>query len=231
MELVEGEELSAIIARGPIPVAEALPIAQQIAEALEAAHEHGIVHRDLKPANIKVRETARSRSWISAWRRQSMPTRRPDRAHRPRRRYADRAGDEMGAILGTVAYMAPEQARGKTVDKRADIGRSGRALRNAGGPASVCRSHSVGYAGGGSENRTGFSPRSGPGAAHRGEHVQFSPDGKWLAYDTTNPVDMKSMSRRRLVKVGSRECRSPGEFYPAGGKTAESCSISRPTSD
>ena len=55
MELVEGEDLSARIARGPIPIAEALPIARQIAEALEAAHEHGIVHRDLKPANIKVR--------------------------------------------------------------------------------------------------------------------------------------------------------------------------------
>ena len=55
MELVEGEELSAIIARGPIPVAEALPMAQQIAEALETAHELGIVHRDLKPANIKLR--------------------------------------------------------------------------------------------------------------------------------------------------------------------------------
>ena len=55
MELVEGEDLSAHIARGPMPLAEALPIARQIAEALEAAHEQGIVHRDLKPANIKVR--------------------------------------------------------------------------------------------------------------------------------------------------------------------------------
>ena len=56
MELVEGEDLSQRIARGPIPIDEALPIAKQIAEALEAAHEQGIIHRDLKPANIKVRD-------------------------------------------------------------------------------------------------------------------------------------------------------------------------------
>ena len=55
MELVEGEDLSQRIARGPIPIDEALPIARQIAEALEAAHDHGIIHRDLKPANIKLR--------------------------------------------------------------------------------------------------------------------------------------------------------------------------------
>ena len=67
MELVEGEDLSQRIARGAIPIAEALPIAKQIAEALEAAHEQGIIHRDLKPANIKVRETAPSKCSISGW--------------------------------------------------------------------------------------------------------------------------------------------------------------------
>ena len=75
LELVEGQTLSDRIAQGPVPLDEALPIARQIAEALEAAHEAGIVHRDLKPANIKVRPTARSRCWTSGWPRRS--TRRP----------------------------------------------------------------------------------------------------------------------------------------------------------
>jgi serine/threonine-protein kinase len=72
MELVEGEDLSQRIAQGPIPVDEALPIAKQIAEALEAAHEQGIIHRDLKPETSRSRTTAPSRSWTSGWR--SWPT-------------------------------------------------------------------------------------------------------------------------------------------------------------
>ena len=71
MELVEGPTLADRIAQGPIPIDEALPIAKQIAEALEAAHEQGIIHRDLKPANIKVRPTAPSRCSTSVWRRRS----------------------------------------------------------------------------------------------------------------------------------------------------------------
>ena len=119
MELVEGEDLSAHIARGAMPLAEVLPIAKQIADALEAAHEQGIVHRDLKPANIKLRADGTVKvldfglakamdpdaSGASAMNSPTMTAR----------------ATQMGMILGTAAYMAPEQAKGKAVDKRADI--------------------------------------------------------------------------------------------------------------
>jgi serine/threonine protein kinase len=124
MELVEGEDLSQRIARGAIPLAEALPAAKQIAEALEAAHEQGIVHRDLKPANIKLRpdgtvkvldfglaklaETPGSALQAPAVRTQSPTVTSP-------------AMTAAGMILGTAAYMSPEQAAGTTVDRRADI--------------------------------------------------------------------------------------------------------------
>ena len=122
MELVEGDDLSQRIARGAIPLDEALPIAKQIAEALEAAHEQGIIHRDLKPANIKVRagrhgEGAglRAREGDGAGRRDSSePVACRRRSQRP-------AMTQTGMILGTAAYMSPEQARGKPVDRRADI--------------------------------------------------------------------------------------------------------------
>ena len=120
MELVEGEDLSQRIARGAIPLDEALPIAKQIAEALEAAHDHGIVHRDLKPANIKVRPDgtvkvldfglAKAMEPASAMSANAMssPT-------------LSIHATQAGVILGTAAYMSPEQAKGKAVDKRADI--------------------------------------------------------------------------------------------------------------
>jgi Tol biopolymer transport system component len=122
MELVEGEDLSARIARGPLPPGDALPIARQIAEALETAHEQGIIHRDLKPANIKVRAdgTVKVLDFGLAKAMEPVSGPRVDLANSPTiTTPAMMTG--AGMILGTAAYMAPEQARGKAVDKRADI--------------------------------------------------------------------------------------------------------------
>src|SRR5262245_21841325 len=118
MELVEGEDLSERIAHGPIPIDEALPIAKQIAEALEAAHEQGIIHRDLKPANVKVRPdgTAKVLDFGLA---KALEAPSSDLSISPT--VTSPAVTGVGVILGTAAYMAPEQARGKTADKRADV--------------------------------------------------------------------------------------------------------------
>ena len=120
MELVEGDDLSTLIERGPMPVAEALPIARQIAEALEAAHDLGIVHRDLKPANIKVRGdgTVKVLDFGLAKALDPSVTSGVDSAKSPT---LTARATQLGMIIGTAAYMAPEQARGKPVDKRADI--------------------------------------------------------------------------------------------------------------
>ncbi|HXV74779.1 MAG TPA: protein kinase [Candidatus Polarisedimenticolaceae bacterium] len=121
MELVEGEDLARRLARGPLPVDEALDVFRQIAEALEAAHERGVVHRDLKPANVKLTpdgkvkvldfglakamspDTASGGSDVSL-----SPTMTSDRTR-------------AGVILGTAAYMSPEQARGRSLDRRTDL--------------------------------------------------------------------------------------------------------------
>ena len=129
LELVEGETLADRIARGPVPLQEALTIARQIAEALEAAHECGIIHRDLKPANIKVTPegTVKVLDFGLA------------KLHEPGSGIGDPGSGgargalsksptltspvatRMGVIMGTAAYMSPEQARGKVVDKRTDL--------------------------------------------------------------------------------------------------------------
>jgi len=124
MELVEGEDLDERIARGPVPVEEALPIGLQIAEALEAAHERGIVHRDLKPGNVKVRPDgsvkvldfglAKAFETVAG----DDPSRSPTLLQSP---VITSPATRAGVILGTAAYMSPEQARGRPVDKRADI--------------------------------------------------------------------------------------------------------------
>jgi serine/threonine protein kinase len=121
MELVEGEDLSQRIARGAIPIEEALPIATQIAEALEAAHEQGIIHRDLKPANIKVRSdgTVKILDFGLAKAMEPAAGSSPNLSMSPT--ITTPAMTQAGMILGTAAYMSPEQARGKTVDRRADI--------------------------------------------------------------------------------------------------------------
>ena len=117
MELVEGHDLTQRIARSPIPVDEALPIATQVAEALEAAHEEGIIHRDLKPANIKVRANGTVKVLDFGLAKAMEPA--AESSQSPT--ITTPAMREAGMILGTAAYMSPEQARGKTVDTRADI--------------------------------------------------------------------------------------------------------------
>ncbi len=150
MELVEGDDLSDIIAHGPpeaesvgsrlrsgvsaagrgggaprgLKIDEALPIARQIAEALEAAHDAGIIHRDLKPANIKIRAdgTVKVLDFGLAKAADVGPSdRRTSGPSDAERTMTSPALTAMGVILGTAAYMAPEQAKGRIVDRRADI--------------------------------------------------------------------------------------------------------------
>jgi Tol biopolymer transport system component len=123
LELVEGDTLADRIARGPLPVGEALAIARQIAEALDAAHEKGIVHRDLKPANIKLSADGEVKVLDFGLAR-AMGADPGDpvsgRASMPPTMTSP-AMTQAGMILGTAAYMSPEQARGRAVDARADI--------------------------------------------------------------------------------------------------------------
>ena len=121
MELVEGPTLADRVAQGPISLDEALPIAKQIAEALEAAHEQGIIHRDLKPANIKVRPDGAVKVLDFGLAKAMEPTgaMSPNVSQSPT--ITTPAMTQAGMILGTAAYMSPEQAKGRTVDKRSDV--------------------------------------------------------------------------------------------------------------
>jgi serine/threonine protein kinase len=117
MEFVEGSTLAELTARGPLPLEETLATCRQIAQALEAAHQKGVVHRDLKPANVKVTSDGQvkvldfglAKDFVAA-------TDDPDQSPT-----AGLDATESGVIIGTPAYMSPEQARGKPMDKRTDV--------------------------------------------------------------------------------------------------------------
>ena len=122
LELIEGQTLAGRIAQGPIAVDDALSIARQVAEAVAAAHEHGVIHRDLKPANIKLRPdgTVKVLDFGLAKLTEAVGA---DEAAMDASQYPtlSQLPTGLGVIMGTAAYMSPEQARGKPVDKRADI--------------------------------------------------------------------------------------------------------------
>src|SRR4030095_15664178 len=127
LELVEGATLADRIARGPLALPEALPIARQIADAFAVAHEHGVIHRDLKPANIKVCDngTVKVLDFGLAKPLQAVQTVPSESGPRIPALQSPAVISPVvtatGVILGTAAYMSPEQARGRTADKRSDV--------------------------------------------------------------------------------------------------------------
>ena len=122
LELVEGPTLAERIADGPIPLEETLAIARQMTEALEAGHEAGVIHRDVKPANVKLKEdgTVKVLDYGLA---KALEGNAPDStaSQLSQSPTLTRHGTQVGVILGTAAYMSPEQAKGKRVDRRTDV--------------------------------------------------------------------------------------------------------------
>src|SRR5712692_4817060 len=121
MELVEGPTLAERIAQGPLPIDDALGIAKQIADALEAAHEKGITHRDLKPANVKITPAGVVKVLDFGLATAAQPSAADGNPSNSPTLTRDHAATRTGMILGTAAYMSPEQAVGKPVDRRGDI--------------------------------------------------------------------------------------------------------------
>jgi hypothetical protein len=185
MELVEGEDLAQRLARGPIPLDEALPIARQIAEGLEAAHEHGIVHRDLKPANIKVRPDGAVKVLDFGLAKELAPAHRGTNSPT----FTSPAMTSAGMILGTAAYMSPEQAKGKAVDKRADIWAFGVVVY---------------------EMLTGRSPFAGDSVAESIGLV-VTRDADWTALPADTPSAIRRLLARCLVKDPRHRLRDIGD--------------------
>jgi hypothetical protein len=179
MELVDGPTLADRIAQGAIPIDEVLPIATQITEALEAAHEQGIIHRDLKPANIKVRPDGTVKVLDFGLAKALEPTgaMSPSISQSPTiTSPAMMTG--VGVLLGTAAYMSPEQARGKAVDKRSDIWSFGCVLYEA------------------------ISGKRAFGAENVAETLAFvlTKEIDWTALPSTTPRPLRDLLRRCLQK-------------------------------
>ena len=187
MELVEGEDLAARLARGPLPWTEARPLARQIAEALDAAHERGIVHRDLKPANIRITRDDTVKVLDFGLAKAAAPESvMPDPDLSPT---FTSPATHLGTIVGTAAYMAPEQAKGKAVDKRADIWAFGVVLF---------------------EMLTGRSPFASESAVESLGLV-LTKDPDWSALPPSLPVRIAQLLKRCLVKDPRERLRDIGD--------------------
>ena len=196
LELVPGETLAERLAPVPLRMEEALQICRQIAEALEAAHEKGIIHRDLKPANVKITPEGKVKvldfglaKASAAMIRQAI-FRICHRQHRRRR--------EKGIILGTAAYMSPEQARGQAVDKRTDIWAFGCVLYEMlTGPARVSRRDGLGHGCGDPGPRAGLARAAGSDTGE--DSVAAAPlsrERSRRAGSTTSPTHGSSSTKR-----------------------------------
>jgi serine/threonine protein kinase/Tol biopolymer transport system component len=189
LELVDGETLADRIARGPIPVDEALNIAKQICEALEAAHEKGIIHRDLKPANIKLTPDGKVKvldfGLAKAYAAQA--TRAVDLSNSPT--MLTNASLE-GVIMGTAAYMSPEQAKGKDADRRSDIWAFGCLLF---------------------EMLSGSQPFEGETVGEiLGGIFKSEPD--WTRVPSATPAGVRQVLRRCLQKDSQRRLKDAGDI-------------------
>ncbi len=192
MELVEGDDLAQRLARGAMPLDEALAVASQLARALEAAHDQGIVHRDLKPANIKVRAdgTAKVLDFGLAKLTDDPSTRSGPGTPSLSPTLTSPVGmTAVGMILGTAAYMSPEQARGRTADKRCDVWAFGCVLY---------------------EMLAGRRPFGGEDVSEVLAFV-ITKEPEWNALPAGTPMSLRRLLRRCLEKDPRRRLRDIGD--------------------
>jgi eukaryotic-like serine/threonine-protein kinase len=187
MELVEGPTLADRIAAGPMPLDEALPVAKQIAEAIEYAHDNNVIHRDLKPANIKVKADGAVK--VLDFGLAKALSDEPSEAEMANSPTLSMAATMQGVILGTAAYMAPEQAKGKKVDRRADIWAFGVVLY---------------------EMMTGKPLHSGETISETLASVMMR-DSTLEALPADTPAAIRNLLRRCLEKNPKRRMQSAGE--------------------
>jgi len=189
LELVDGPTLADRIAQGPIPIEDALPIARQITEALEAAHERGIVHRDLKPANIKLRPDGPVKVLDFGLAKALEPVAAVAGDLSASPTITSPAMTQMGVILGTAAYMSPEQAKGRPADKRSDVWAFGAVL---------------------------YEMLSGQ-RAFKGDDISdtlaavLRQDTDWMALPATTPAPVRRLIARCLDRDVKRRLRDIGE--------------------